>query len=109
MMKFCKKSQRSIGRSTSTLIEELRYSPVSSVNNPALQNVVIANDVLLTEHDLAHRQKRSVKSIRNQRLSGTGVRYLKLGRLVRYRLADAIEWENAGLRASTSDEGSQDA
>lgn len=65
----------------------------------------ITGEPLLTELDLARRQNRSVKTIRNQRVAGTGVRFLKLGRLVRYRLADAIAWENASLRVSTSDEG----
>jgi hypothetical protein len=64
-------------------------------------------EVLLTELDLARRQNRSVKTIRNQRVAGTGVRFLKLGRLVRYRLADAVAWENASIRVSTSDEGEQ--
>ncbi len=62
-----------------------------------------ASDVLLTEFDLARRQNRSHKTIRNQRLLGGGVPYLKIGRLVRYRLSDVEAWEAARLFTSTSE------
>ncbi|GJE09141.1 helix-turn-helix transcriptional regulator [Methylobacterium longum] len=67
------------------------------------------HDTLLTEFDLARRQNRSVKTIRNQRVLGGGVPFIKIGRLVRYRLSDVIPWENARLHSSTSDRGGADA
>jgi hypothetical protein len=60
------------------------------------------SEVFLSEHDLAARHKVSVKSLRNQRVQGTGVAYLKLGASVRYRLADIEAFEEAHRRTSTS-------
>lgn len=59
--------------------------------------------VLMTEQQVAERQKRSVKTLQNQRLTGTGIPFLKLGRSVRYALSDVTEWEAAHRRRSTSD------
>ncbi|WP_342111029.1 transcriptional regulator [Methylobacterium sp. SI9] len=63
------------------------------------------SDDLLDEHAVAKRQRRSVKTLRNQRVAGDGIPYLKLGRSVRYRLSDVIAWEQARLRTSTGDVG----
>lgn len=72
--------------------------------------IAISNqEILLTEFDLARRQNRSVKTIRNQRVLGGGVPFIKIGRLVRYRLSNVIAWENARLHSSTSDRGRADA
>lgn len=62
------------------------------------------NDRLLTEKEVAARQGRSVKTLQNQRLTGGGIPYLKLGRSVRYRLGEVVAWEEAGRCASTSSE-----
>lgn len=59
-------------------------------------------NVFLTEQQLALRQQRSVKTLRNQRVIGGGVPFVKMGRSVRYRLADVIEWERMRTTASTS-------
>jgi len=64
------------------------------------------NDCLLDETAVAKRQARSVKTLRNQRVAGDGIPFLKLGRTVRYRLSDVIAWELSCLRSSTTDEGS---
>lgn len=62
-----------------------------------------ADDVLLTEHEVAGRQGRSVRTLQNQRVNGGGIPYLKLGRAVRYRLSDVITWEEARRFSSTSE------
>lgn len=59
--------------------------------------------VFLTEHQLAERQQRSVKTLRNQRVTGNGVPFCRFGRSVRYRLADVIAWEVERVVASTSE------
>jgi hypothetical protein len=59
--------------------------------------------VFLTEYQLAARHQCSVKTLRNQRVAGVGIKHVKLGRLVRYRLSDIEAWEEANLRRSTSD------
>jgi hypothetical protein len=56
-----------------------------------------------TEKELAERHRRSVKTLRNERLSGRGVPYVKIGRSVRYRLDDVERFEMKNLRCSTSD------
>ena len=61
--------------------------------------------LFLTEVEVAERQGRSVKTLQNQRVNGDGIPFLKLGRTVRYRLADVEAWENACARKSTSDKG----
>ncbi|MCJ2071263.1 transcriptional regulator [Methylobacterium sp. J-030] len=82
----------------------------SDLERSTAATTAISNqDILLTEFDLARRQNRSVKTIRNQRVLGGGVPFIKIGRLVRYRLSDVIPWENARLHSSTSDRGGADA
>ncbi|WP_210315456.1 helix-turn-helix domain-containing protein [Aurantimonas sp. DM33-3] len=58
---------------------------------------------LMTEQEVADRQKRSIKTLQNQRVTGFGIPFLKLGRCVRYRLADVEAWEEAQRRQSTSE------
>ncbi|MBC6718680.1 helix-turn-helix domain-containing protein [Aurantimonas sp. DM33-3] len=58
---------------------------------------------MMTEQEVADRQKRSIKTLQNQRVTGFGIPFLKLGRCVRYRLADVEAWEEAQRRQSTSE------
>jgi hypothetical protein len=60
-------------------------------------------NTILTESELARRHQRSVKTIRNLRVRGGYVPFLKIGRHVRYRLADVLAYEEQCLRQSTSD------
>jgi predicted DNA-binding transcriptional regulator AlpA len=64
---------------------------------------------LLTESEVAGLLRLSVKTLRNWRFSGFGPRHLKMGRLVRYRLGDVKAWLASCQRASTSDQGGDDA
>ncbi|MET3900670.1 hypothetical protein ABIB57_004636 [Devosia sp. UYZn731] len=59
----------------------------------------------ITEHELATRQRRSVKTLQADRLKGGGVPFVKFGRAVRYRMSDVLAWEAASVRRSTSDVG----
>jgi predicted DNA-binding transcriptional regulator AlpA len=68
------------------------------------ENLVVA-DELLTERDVSDRLHLSMKTLRNWRVRGEGPKFLKIGRLVRYRLSDVLAWEEASLRSSTSDLG----
>lgn len=49
----------------------------------------------LTPEDLAEREDVPTSSVYKWNSEGTGPRYLRIGRHVRYRLADVIEWENS--------------
>jgi hypothetical protein len=64
-------------------------------------------ETFLDENQLAARHQRSVKTLRNERLRGGGIPYVKWGRSVRYRLSDVEAWEQAHLRRSTSDVGGE--
>ena len=44
-------------------------------------------------------------TLANWRLAGKGPPYLKIGRTVRYRVSDLIDWMEANTRSSTSDPG----
>lgn len=60
---------------------------------------------LLTEDDLAERWRVSVKTLRNDRVSGTQRRipFVKIGRCVRYRLSDIEAYEDSHTIGSTSE------
>jgi len=62
------------------------------MNPSSLSNAkhTIGNELetLLTEHEYAHITKRSVASVRRDRLLRLGCPYVKLGALVRYRPED---------------------
>lgn len=60
---------------------------------------------LLTEQQVAERQGRAVKTLQNQRVTGDGIPFVKMGRSVRYRLSDVDAWEAARVRTSTSHKG----
>ena len=53
----------------------------------------IAEDKWLTRQELADRYGLPVKTPAEWASKGTGPRYAKIGRHVRYRLSDVIEWE----------------
>ncbi len=48
----------------------------------------------LSPDELAEREGVAVDTVYRWNWLGTGPRYLKIGRNVRYRLADVIAWEN---------------
>lgn len=61
------------------------------------------NDTFLTETDLARRWNlRSAKKLQADRAKGGGCPYLKIGGVVRYRLADVLAFEESSKRTSTS-------
>jgi hypothetical protein len=59
----------------------------------------------MNEAAVASRLGITVRGLQGWRLRGRGPRFLKVGRFVRYRLADVICWEEAQVRSSTSDPG----
>lgn len=63
----------------------------------------------LTEKQLAARHQKSVKTIRNLRVTGGYIPYVKIGRHVRYRLEDVLFYERSNMKRSTSDDGGEHA
>lgn len=57
---------------------------------------------LIDERALARRWSISTRTLQNQRVAGRGLPFVKIGRAVRYRIADVIAFENDQLRVSTS-------
>lgn len=54
------------------------------------------------ENQLSERWGVSVKKLQADRLKGSGVPFIRLGRAVRYRHADVMAWEERHLHASTT-------
>ncbi|WP_109523888.1 MULTISPECIES: helix-turn-helix transcriptional regulator [Nocardia] len=53
-----------------------------------------SEDVWLTRQELANRLKLPVKTLAIWASKGTGPRFAKIGRFVRYRAADVAAWES---------------
>ncbi len=60
---------------------------------------------LLNEKQVSELTGRAVTTLQKDRLKGIGLRYVRLGRLVRYRPQDVEAWIEQNLRCSTSDPG----
>lgn len=63
----------------------------------------------LSESELARRANVSIAALRKWRREGTGPRFLKLGRLVRYLAQDVDRWLEAHAVVSGRQPGGQDA
>lgn len=57
---------------------------------------------LLDEHAVADFICHSVRTLQKWRVTGQGPEYFKLGRSVRYRRCDVIDWVEARRKAHTS-------
>jgi len=60
-------------------------------------------DTLLDQKTAAKLLGLSVRTLERHRVAGTGPRFARLGRLVRYRENDLIEWIDSNLRNSTAE------
>jgi len=60
---------------------------------------------LLNEKQVSALTGRAVPTLQKDRLKGTGLRFVRLGRLIRYRPEDVEAWIEQNLRESTSDPG----
>ena len=72
-------------------------------SNPGPSAAGALDEIFLTEKQLASRHQLSVKTLRNARVTGSYIRFVRLGRTVRYRLSDVLSYEEANLVRSTSD------
>jgi hypothetical protein len=62
-------------------------------------------DQLLDQKTAARFLRLSVRTLERLRVAGAGPRYARLGRLVRYRQQDLVDFVDRNLRTSTSEEG----
>lgn len=66
---------------------------ITEVSNP---------DQLLKEHDAADLICQSVRTLQKWRVTGAGPQFFKIGRSVRYRRGDVIDWVNKHRRTHTT-------
>lgn len=59
-------------------------------------------DALMTGREAAALVQLSERTMERHRTAGTGPRYIALGRAVRYRRRDLLDWIERGTRQSTS-------
>lgn len=57
----------------------------------------------LSVEDLARREGVPVQTVYGWNKTGTGPKYMRIGRHVRYRLADVLKWEESRLVGSRAD------
>jgi predicted DNA-binding transcriptional regulator AlpA len=60
-------------------------------------------DQLVDQKTAAKLLSLSVRTLERHRVAGTGPRFARLGRLIRYRQNDLEEWIDSNLRNSTSE------
>jgi hypothetical protein len=60
--------------------------------NPGFEMNIDVLDALLTEHQLARKLGLTISGMRKLRWAGRGPRYLRLGRVIRYRVQDVEDW-----------------
>jgi excisionase family DNA binding protein len=63
----------------------------------------ISLDRIITQKEAAQLLHLSERTLERHRVTGTGPRFVRLGRLVRYRLCDLEQWLENSLRTSTSE------
>jgi predicted DNA-binding transcriptional regulator AlpA len=61
-------------------------------------------DRWLSRSELADRFGLPIKTLAQWACKGTGPRYARMGRHVRYRLSDVIDWQNHRLDAGHTDD-----
>jgi Helix-turn-helix domain len=60
-------------------------------------------DDLLTGPEYARMRRCSVRTVERERGAGTGCRFIKIGRAVRYRRRDVLDFIEGHTRQSTSE------
>jgi predicted DNA-binding transcriptional regulator AlpA len=86
-----------------------RTTQSNLVATPAGAPPAFAFEPLLTVEQVSQLVGRSVITLEKDRLYGSGPRYVKMGRLVRYRPEDIRAWVAERVRCSTSDAGGEAA
>ncbi len=60
----------------------------------------MGDDRHLSPEDLARREGVPLQTVYGWNKTGSGPRYMRIGRHVRYRLADVVAWEQSRVVAS---------
>jgi predicted DNA-binding transcriptional regulator AlpA len=78
--------------STKSTPQRTDPTPVSFPNTLLPSEASAPIDLFLTDFDLERLTKRARSTWQKARLTGTGPRFVRLGRLVRYRASDVEAW-----------------
>jgi predicted DNA-binding transcriptional regulator AlpA len=57
----------------------------------------VSDDKHLSPEELAHREGVPLQTVYGWNKTRTGPQFMRIGRHVRYRLADVVAWENSRL------------
>ncbi len=77
-------------------------------SGPYQTDTGVVVDKLVTQRDLALQLRISERTLERHRVNGTGPKFVRVGRLVRYRVSDVEQWLQLAVRSSTSDRHSTD-
>ena len=78
---------------------------MQNISENTLESLSIATQLpnLMTQRDLAAYLAKSTAWCERARWAGQGPKFIKLGRNVRYRAEDVLDWINDNVHTSTSD------
>ena len=85
-----------LGRTAANVRSLSHYPEVPASQDP---------DGLLTETQVAQLTGLSIRTYQAWRLRGGGPRYIKIGRSIRYKRADVLEWIESNATSNTSAAG----
>ena len=99
--------QRELSRCTGKLclVHAETPPPTASTLMTNLQVHYVQPSMFLTDQQLADRWGISAKTLRNARVAGSYIPFVRIGRLIRYRLSDVESYEAAQTRQSTTEGG----
>jgi|ERR1700733_6394614 excisionase family DNA binding protein len=69
------------------------------------QGMTLSHEELFTVAEIAKQLRLSESALNKWRITGSGPKFIKVGRLVHYRRSDISEWLEKQVRVSTSDQG----
>lgn len=79
-------------------------APEKPADNSNQTDINVSLPRLMTQRDLAEYLGKSTAWCERARWAGEGPKFVKLGRNVRYRADDVLDWVNANIHQSTAEE-----
>jgi len=83
----------------------MKHQDPTGAAGPSGRPIPLDPDALLDENEVAALIHQSTRTVQSYRLLGGGPPFAKLGRNVRYRRVDVLDWIAQNIRCSTSDPG----
>jgi hypothetical protein len=81
-----------------------RFASIATEAKPmqATSHTTVEPDELLTEAEAARLRRQSIRTLQAERLRGDGCSFVKLGRSVRYRRSDVVQFIESNIKTSTT-------